>query len=137
MLSHPVPQAAAAAALIAAMAVASYAVARMQLMESLDRSLLDRASKAATYSALSEVSREDLPSWLVDTAGVRLIVINAFASKPLRLALTLPLSWPRATSACTRSAWLARMVPRVRCSSATSQARMPDSPGFSGKMLSH
>src|SRR5882724_415606 len=56
--------------------------------------------------------------------GVRVIVTRPFASKPLRLVLTLLLSWPRATSACTRSSWLARMVPRRRWSSARSQARM-------------
>lgn len=61
---------------IAAMAVASYAVARMQLIESVDRSLVDRASKAATYSALSRMTREEMPAWLIDTAGVRVVLLR-------------------------------------------------------------
>src|SRR5882724_1292483 len=52
------------------------------------------------------------------------MVISPFASRPVSEVETLPLSWPRATSTRTRSSWLAVMVPRVRWSSATSQARI-------------
>lgn len=61
---------------IAAMAVGSFGVMKMQLQQSLDQSLLDRASKAATYSTLSEMSRNDVPSWMVGAADVRIIYLR-------------------------------------------------------------
>jgi two-component system sensor histidine kinase MprB len=49
----------------------------MQLQDSLDESLLDRAEKAAKYTALSEMTRRDVPSWMLGAADVRIIFITS------------------------------------------------------------
>jgi two-component system sensor histidine kinase MprB len=62
---------------IAAMSLGAFMVMRMQLQSSLDESLIDRAEKAAKYTALSEMTRRDVPSWMLGAADVRIIFITA------------------------------------------------------------
>lgn len=62
---------------IAAMSLGAFMVMRMQLQDSLDESLLDRAEKAAKYTALSEMTRRDVPSWMLGAADVRIIFITS------------------------------------------------------------
>jgi two-component system sensor histidine kinase MprB len=50
---------------------------RMQLQSSLDESLLDRAEKAAKYTALSEMTRRKYPSWMLGAADVRIAFITS------------------------------------------------------------
>lgn len=67
----------AVAVAIAFMATTSFVVMRMQLQASLDESLLNRAHKAARFTALSEMTRRDVPSWMLGAADVRIIFITA------------------------------------------------------------
>lgn len=62
---------------IAAMSLGAFMVMRMQLQDSLDESLLDRAEKAAKFTALSEMTRRDVPSWMLGAADVRIIFITS------------------------------------------------------------
>lgn len=62
---------------IAFMALTAFVVMRMQLQSSLDESLLNRANKAATFTALSEITAQDVPSWMLGAADVRVIFITA------------------------------------------------------------
>jgi two-component system sensor histidine kinase MprB len=62
---------------IALMSLGAFMVMRMQLQDSLDESLLDRAEKAAKYTALSEMTRRDVPSWMLGAADVRIIFITS------------------------------------------------------------
>jgi two-component system sensor histidine kinase MprB len=62
---------------IALMALGAFMVMRMQLQSSLDESLLNRANKAAEFTALSEITRRDVPSWMLGAADVRIIFITA------------------------------------------------------------
>jgi two-component system, OmpR family, sensor histidine kinase MprB len=61
---------------IAFMAAGSFLTVRMQLQSSLDDSLLDRATKAASYSALAEMTARDVPSWMLGAADVRVVFIR-------------------------------------------------------------
>lgn len=62
---------------IAAMSLGAFMVMRMQLQDSLDESLLDRAEKAAKYTALSEMTQRKVPSWMLGAADVRVIFITS------------------------------------------------------------
>jgi len=62
---------------IGLMALGAFVVMRMQLQSSLDESLLNRANKAAEFTALSEITRRDVPSWMLGAADVRIIFITA------------------------------------------------------------
>lgn len=62
---------------IAAMSLGAFMVMRMQLQSSLDESLVDRAEKAAKYTALSEMTRRQYPSWMLGAADVRIIFITS------------------------------------------------------------
>jgi two-component system sensor histidine kinase MprB len=62
---------------IAVMSLGAFMVMRMQLQDSLDESLLDRAEKAAKYTALSEMTRRQYPSWMLGAADVRIIFITS------------------------------------------------------------
>jgi len=66
---------------IASMALGSFAVMKMQLQRSLDQSLFDRASKAASYPTLSEMSRNEVPSWMVGAADVRIIFVEVVGNR--------------------------------------------------------
>lgn len=62
---------------IAVMAITAFVVMRMQLQSSLDESLLNRAQRAASFTALSEITAQDVPSWMLGAADVRVIFITA------------------------------------------------------------
>ena len=62
---------------VAFVATAAYLTVKHQLVASLDRSLLDRASAASQSSALAELTRRDVPSWLLGAADVRIAVLHS------------------------------------------------------------
>lgn len=66
---------------IASMALGSFGVMKIQLQRSLDQSLLDRATKAAEYPTLSEMSRNEVPSWMVGAADVRIIFLQIIGGR--------------------------------------------------------
>ncbi|WP_310530179.1 ATP-binding protein [Nocardioides sp.] len=68
---------AAVGASIAVMALGAFMVMRMQLQSSLDESLLNRATKAAESTALSQATAQDVPAWMLGAADVRVIFITA------------------------------------------------------------
>lgn len=62
-----------AAALVA---VAAYVTVRVQMRESIDESLLQRAQAAAEASALSSMTRASVPSWALGAADVRIAFLT-------------------------------------------------------------
>jgi two-component system sensor histidine kinase MprB len=62
---------------VALMAAAAYLTVRHQLFAALDHSLLDRASAAASTPALGNLTRRDVPSWVLGAADVRIGVLSA------------------------------------------------------------
>ncbi len=62
---------------IAVMAFTAYVVMRQQLMSSLDQSLLNRAHKATAVSALSKLTVQGVPPWMLGAADVRVIFVTA------------------------------------------------------------
>jgi two-component system sensor histidine kinase MprB len=62
---------------IALMALGAFVVMRMQLQSSIDESLLNRATKAAESTALSQATAQDVPAWMLGAADVRVIFITA------------------------------------------------------------
>ena len=61
---------------VAFVALGAYVTVRMQMTSTLDQSLLDRAHKAASYPALSQITADyELPSWALGAADVRIIYI--------------------------------------------------------------
>ncbi|MEO5666162.1 MAG: HAMP domain-containing sensor histidine kinase [Nocardioides sp.] len=62
---------------IALMALGAFMVMRHQMQATLDESLLNRAHKAAEYTALSEVTVAGAPAWMLGAADVRVIFISA------------------------------------------------------------
>ncbi|WP_246210523.1 hypothetical protein [Nocardioides piscis] len=61
---------------IAVMAFGAFMVMRHQMQATLDESLLNRADKAAGSTALSEVTVQGAPAWMLGAADVRVIFIN-------------------------------------------------------------
>ena len=61
---------------VAIVAGAAYATVRMQAMETLDQSLLERARLAAQSQTLSSLSAERVPSWALGAADVRIVFIT-------------------------------------------------------------
>ncbi|PVG84254.1 two-component sensor histidine kinase [Nocardioides gansuensis] len=61
---------------IAAMALGAFIMVRMQLQGALDESLLNRADKAAQSTALSELTRNKAPSWMLGAADVRIAYVD-------------------------------------------------------------
>ncbi len=61
---------------IAILSLTAYVVMRQQLMSSLDQSLLNRAHKATTVSALSRLTVQGIPPWMLGAADVRIIFVN-------------------------------------------------------------
>ena len=59
---------------VAFVAFAAFMTARMQMMSTLDQSLLDRAQKAATYDVPLNV---EVPSWALGAADIRILYINS------------------------------------------------------------
>lgn len=66
---------------VAIVAIAGFATVRVQMMSSLDESLLNRASAAARTSALSQLAdQQEVPSWMLGAADVRIGFIRADGS---------------------------------------------------------
>lgn len=62
---------------IAFMAAGAFLTVRMQLQSSLDDSLLDRASRAASSAALAEMTAREVPPWMLGAADVRIVFITS------------------------------------------------------------
>ena len=62
---------------IAILAATAFFVMRQQLMSSLDQSLLNRAHKATAVSALSKLTVQGVPPWMLGAADVRVIIVTA------------------------------------------------------------
>ncbi|HEX5917329.1 MAG TPA: HAMP domain-containing sensor histidine kinase [Nocardioides sp.] len=62
---------------IAVMAFTAFVVMRQQMMSSLDQSLLNRAHKATAVSAISGLSVNNIPPWMLGAADLRIILITA------------------------------------------------------------
>src|SRR4051794_16177512 len=65
---------------VALMAAAAYLTVRHQLVAALDHSLLGRATSAASTPALGNLTRQDVPSWVLGAADVRIGVLTAEGS---------------------------------------------------------
>ena len=61
---------------IAILALTAFVVMRQQLMSSLDQSLLNRAHKATSVSALSKLTVKGIPPWMLGAADVRVIIVT-------------------------------------------------------------
>ncbi|MGN0062669.1 MAG: ATP-binding protein [Nocardioides sp.] len=64
-------------AAVTSMALAVFLLTRVQLQASVDESLLDRASKAAEYTTLSQITAQEVPPWMLGAADVRVIFITS------------------------------------------------------------
>ena len=62
---------------VAVVAAAAFFTVKHQLMETLDESLLRRASAAAQSSTLSQLTARDVPGWMVGAADVKIGYITA------------------------------------------------------------
>jgi two-component system sensor histidine kinase MprB len=62
---------------VALVALAAYATVRIQMQRTLDDSLLERASAAASTRALSVLSAQRVPSWTLGAADVRIGFLDA------------------------------------------------------------
>ena len=58
-------------------AAAAYLTVRHELMAALDNSLTDRATAAARTPALSELTEQNVPSWVLGAADVRIAILTA------------------------------------------------------------
>ena len=58
-------------------AAAAFLTVRHELMAALDKSLLDRAGAAARTPALSELTEQNVPSWVLGAADVRIAILTA------------------------------------------------------------
>jgi two-component system sensor histidine kinase MprB len=65
---------------VAFVATAAYVTVQHQLIASLDHSLLDRATAASRSSALVELTRREVPTWVLGAADVRIAVLSADGS---------------------------------------------------------
>ncbi|QCX26258.1 sensor histidine kinase [Nocardioides jishulii] len=61
---------------VAFIAATAFVVMRMQIQSSLDQSLLNRATKAASYPALAEITAQKVPGWMLGAADVRVAFID-------------------------------------------------------------
>jgi two-component system, OmpR family, sensor histidine kinase MprB len=62
---------------VAFVALGAFATVRIQMTQSLDQSLLERARKAAESSRISELISSDLPSTALGAADIRIAIITA------------------------------------------------------------
>ena len=62
---------------VALVAAAAYFTVRHQLMDTLDQSLKERASAAARSSALKELTSNEIPSWMIGAADVKVGFITS------------------------------------------------------------
>jgi two-component system, OmpR family, sensor histidine kinase MprB len=69
---------------VALVAAAAYFTVKHQLMETLDQSLLRRATAAAQSSTLSELTAREIPSWMVGAADVK----DGFITEDNRIVTT-------------------------------------------------
>ena len=70
---------------IGVMAFTAFVVMRQQLMSSLDQSLLNRAHKATSVSALSNLTIQGVPPWWLGAADIRVIFVTADGTVTVRL----------------------------------------------------
>jgi two-component system, OmpR family, sensor histidine kinase MprB len=61
---------------VTGVAFAAYATVRMQSMNSLDQSLHSRAVQAAQVNSIGQLATEDIPSWALGAADVKIIVLD-------------------------------------------------------------
>ena len=69
------------------------------------RQLLDRATKAAEYPTLSEMSRNEVPSWMVGAADVRIIFLQIIGG---RVDRSISMTWSKNCSGSARTSGSAR-----------------------------
>ncbi|GGD08941.1 sensor histidine kinase [Nocardioides daphniae] len=62
---------------VAFIAATAFVVMRMQIQSSLDQSLLNRATKAASYPALAEMTAQEVPGWMLGAADVRVAFVDS------------------------------------------------------------
>ncbi|WP_426245556.1 sensor histidine kinase [Nocardioides sp. LHG3406-4] len=62
---------------ISLMALGAFVTMRMELQDSLDESLLNRANKAASYTTLAQMTARDVPSWMLGAADVRVAFVTS------------------------------------------------------------
>jgi two-component system sensor histidine kinase MprB len=62
---------------VSVVAFAAYATVRTQAIGSLDESLRDRATQAASVDSLSALAQQQVPAWALGAANVNIIFINA------------------------------------------------------------
>jgi two-component system, OmpR family, sensor histidine kinase MprB len=62
---------------VALVALGAYVTVKMSLESSLDKSLLDRAHRAASSGTLADLTNEQVPSWATGAADVRIFVMRA------------------------------------------------------------
>jgi two-component system sensor histidine kinase MprB len=62
---------------VAIVALAGFATVRMQMLSTLDQSLLERATAAAGSPALSVLTEQEVPSWMLGAADVRIGFVYA------------------------------------------------------------
>lgn len=81
---------------VAVLSAAAYATVRTQTMNTLDDALLERAQAAARTNTLDALSAQDVPSWALGAADVKIIFLNG-RNQTARTAdhsETLPLGRP-------------------------------------------
>lgn len=67
---------------VSLVALAAYATVRAQTMGALDESLKARAAAAAGSNALDVLAQEEIPSWALGAADVKIIFVNALVDPP-------------------------------------------------------
>jgi two-component system sensor histidine kinase MprB len=62
---------------VAFLATAAYLTVKHQLVATLDRSLLERATAASKSSGLVELTRQNVPTWVLGAADVRIAILSS------------------------------------------------------------
>jgi two-component system sensor histidine kinase MprB len=98
---------------VAIVALAAYATVRVQMRETLDESLLGRASAAARSDALSVLSAQQIPSWALGAADVRIGFIDADGeiNSTVDRGPTVQLGKPELSVARGESSYSIRTIP--------------------------
>jgi two-component system sensor histidine kinase MprB len=98
---------------VAFVAAAAFVTVRVQMLETLDESLLRRASAAAQSDALSVLNAQRVPSWMLGAADVRIGFIDADGdvSSVDRAADAVDLGAPEIAVARGRSRYSLRSIP--------------------------
>ncbi|MDP9821443.1 sensor histidine kinase [Nocardioides massiliensis] len=68
---------------VAGVAASAYFTARVQMQQSLDGSLLSRAQQAAESNALSSLTAQEVPSWALGAADVRIAFVVPGRRQPV------------------------------------------------------